>query len=120
MFGFLQALIIWLISAAALVGAVWGLVDAFKYPDSAFTNAGKQTKTVWLIIMGVAAVIAFVSMPPLPFGPNLFGFMGGGAIGLLGIAAIAVVIYYFVEVRPKVRGSNYGSGGRGNRANGGW
>ncbi|WP_084106536.1 DUF2516 family protein [Demequina sp. NBRC 110056] len=120
MFGFLQALVIWLISAGALVGSVWALIDAAKYPTTAFTNAGKQSKTIWLVIMGVAALIAFVSMPPLPFGPNVFGFGGGGALGLLGIAAIAVVIYYFVDVRPKVRQNNYGSGGRGNRSNGGW
>ncbi|GIG55001.1 DUF2516 family protein [Demequina activiva] len=120
MFGFLQALVVWLISAGALVGSIWALIDAVKYPDSAFVNAGKKSKALWLVLLGVAAVVAFVSMPPLPFGPNLFGFGGGGALGLLGIAAIAVVLYYFVDVRPKVRENNYGGGGRGNRANGGW
>ena len=119
MFGFLQALVVWLISAGALVGAVWAVIDAIKYPDSAFVNAGKKSKALWLVLLSVAALIAFVSMPPLPIGPNIFGFGGGGALGLLGIAAIAVVLYYFVDVRPKVREHRHGGGGRG-RSSGGW
>ena len=120
MFGTLQALVVWLISAAALAGSVWALIDSIKYPDSAFVNAGKKSKTLWVALLAVAALIAFVSMPPLPFGPNIFGFGGGGPLGLLGIAAIALVVYYFVDVRPKVRENNYGGGGRGNRSHGGW
>jgi len=118
-FAFLQELVIWIISAGALVGSIWAFVDAVRYPDQTFTNAGKKSKGIWLLILGAAAVVAFISMPPLPIGPNILGFGGGGALGLLGIASIAVVIYYFVDVRVKLRENNYGSGG-GGRSSGGW
>lgn len=111
-FGSLQAMIILAISVAALVAAIWALIDASRYPNPAYVNAGKKSKALWLVILGVAALIAFISLP-WPLGA------GGGIIGFLGIAAIIAVIYYFVDVRPKVSGSNYGSGGsRG--STGGW
>ncbi|WP_200806244.1 DUF2516 family protein [Demequina sp. NBRC 110052] len=95
LFASVQSLVVLALSVAALVGAVWGLIDASKYSNEAYVAAGKQTKTVWLAIMGVAAVIAFLSVPP-PIG------VGGGIVGFLGILAIVAVIVYFVEVKPKV------------------
>lgn len=112
MFDSLQALIILILSVAAFVGAIWGLIDATRYPDTAYVNAGKKSKVLWLVVLGAAALIAFISLP-WPLGG------GGGIIGFLGIAAMVAIIYYFVDVRPKVSGSNYGSGGsRG--STGGW
>ncbi|MFW2512785.1 DUF2516 family protein [Demequina sp. SO4-13] len=112
MFDTLQQLIILVISVAALVAAAWAFIDAFKYPNTAYVNAGKKSKTLWLVILGVAALIAFISLPR-PLGA------GGGIIGLLGIAAVIATIYYFVDVRPKVSGASPSSGGsRG--SSGGW
>ncbi|MFV0633905.1 DUF2516 family protein [Demequina sp.] len=108
MFSTLQHLIVLLLSVAALVGAIWALVDASKYSDGQYKNAGKNSKGMWLAILGVAALIAFISLP-WPLGG------GGGIGGLLGIAAIIAVIYYFVDVKPKVSGTS-GGGGRP----GGW
>lgn len=115
MFGFLQSLVVWIISAAALVGAIWAFIDATKHADSAYRSAGRNSKVLWLVILGVAAVVAFVSLPPLPFGPNILGFSGGGITWLLGIAAIVAVVFYFVDVRPKVSGHSGGG-----RSSGGW
>ncbi len=112
MFDSLQGLIILLISTAALIAAIWGLIDATKYSDGAYKNAGKNSKALWLIILGTAAVVAFISLPP-PLGA------GGGIIGLLGIAAVIAVVYYFVDVRPKVAGQGPGSSGP-RRSSGGW
>ncbi len=95
LFGSLQMLVTLALSVAALVGSVWALIDAAKYSNDAFVAAGKQTKTIWLVILGVAALIAFLSMP-YPLGG------GGGITGFLGIIAIVAVIYYFVDVRVKV------------------
>lgn len=108
----LQGLIILLISTAALIAAVWGLIDATKYPDQAYKSAGKNSKTLWLIILGAAALISFISLPP-PLG------RGGGILGLLGIASVVAVILYFVDVRPKVSGMAPGSRGP-RRPTGGW
>ena len=112
MFDSLQAMIVLAISVAALVAAVWALIDAIKYPDSAYVNAGKKSKVLWLVILGAAALVAFISLPR-PLGA------GGGIIGFLGIAAVIAVIYYVVDVRPKVSGASPSSGGsRG--SSGGW
>jgi hypothetical protein len=110
-FDTLQSIVIFALSTAALVGAIWALIDAMKFPDSAFVNAGKKSKVLWGVILGAAVVVAFVSLPP-PLG------RGGGVLGFLGIAAIFAVVFYFVDVRPKLRENNYGSG-RG-RSSGGW
>lgn len=112
MFDSLQAMIILAISVAALVAAIWALIDAIKYPDSAYVNAGKKSKVLWLVILGAAALVAFISLP-WPLGG------GGGIIGFLGIAAVIAVVYYFVDVRPKVSGFSSGSGGP-RRSAGGW
>ncbi|MDE0572251.1 DUF2516 family protein [Demequina sp. B12] len=114
MFGTLQHLIVFALSVAAFAGALWGLIDAIKYPDSTFQAAGKLNKTLWLLILGAASVVAFLALP-WPLGT------GGGIGGIMGIAAIVAVIVYFVDVRPKLQqfgGRNIG--GHGNRSQGGW
>ncbi len=114
MFGLLQNGLVLVISIAALAGAVWGLIDATQRPAQSFTAAGKWSKTIWLVILGVATVIAFLSLPR-PLGT------GGGIAGILGIAAVVAVVVYFVDVRPKLgdRGSG-GSGSTGRGSTGGW
>ncbi|WP_296665232.1 DUF2516 family protein [Demequina sp.] len=104
MFGFLQSMVVFAISAVALIGAIWGLIDAARRSPSAFTAAGKWSKTIWMVILGVATLIAFVSLP-WPLGG------GGGIAGILGIASVVAVIVYFVDVRPKLGGFGGGSGG---------
>ncbi|WP_062077092.1 DUF2516 family protein [Demequina globuliformis] len=113
MFGTLQQLIVFALSTAAFVGAIWGLIDAARRPNSAFQAAGKQSKTLWVVILAAATVVAFLALP-WPLGT------GGGIGGILGIAAVVAVIVYFVDVRPKV--SQYGGPPQGrNRMNqGGW
>lgn len=112
MFGTLQHLIILLLSVAVLVAAAWAFIDATRYPDSAYQHAGKKSKMLWLVILGVAAVVSFISLPA-PLGA------GGGVIGLFGIASVVAVAYYFVDVRPKVAGMSPGRGGS-QRSSGGW
>lgn len=94
-FAGLQALIILAISVVALVAAIVAVIHAARTPDGAFKAAGKQSKALWLVVMLAAALIAFVSLP-WPLGS------GGGTLGILGLVSLAAVIYYLVEVRPKV------------------
>ncbi|WP_062200259.1 DUF2516 family protein [Demequina salsinemoris] len=95
MFAFLQNLVIIVLSVAAFVGSVWALIDAAKYSNEAYVAAGKQTKPIWLGILGIAALIAFISVPA-PIG------IGSGIIGFFGLLSIVAVLVYFVEVRVKV------------------
>lgn len=102
LFASLQALIVLAISVAALVAAIVATIHAARTPEGAFKAAGKQSKTLWLIVMLAAAVIAFVSLP-WPLGS------GSGALGILGLVSLGAVIYYLVEVKPKVSGFSGGS-----------
>lgn len=84
---------------ALLVGAfvveAWAFIDAVRHPAAAYTAASKQTKPLWMIILGVALIIG----------------LGGVTqqIGLftsflaLPIVAFVAASIYLVDVRPKVR-----------------
>lgn len=90
---------------------LFALVDALRRPASAFTAEGKLTKPIWLIILGVAAALGFLSLP-----------IGGPNLGFIGLIAVVAAIVYLVDVRPRLqpygngRGRGTGSGGRP----GGW
>lgn len=112
MFGSLQHLVVLVLSVVVFIAAVWAFIDATRYSNAAYQNASKNSKTLWLVILGVATLIGFVSLP-WPIGA------GSGIIGLFGIAAVIAVVYYFVDVRPKVAGMSPGSGGP-RRSSGGW
>jgi hypothetical protein len=89
---------------AAFVVELWAFIDVIRRPAAAFLAAGKQTKPIWLIISGVAAVLGLA-----------FAFYGGITNFLAVVAFVAAAIYH-VDVRPKVKeyhnnkgnGSSYG------------
>ena len=76
----------------------WAFGDAIFRPTAAFPAAGKQTKPIWLIILGVAFLIGI-----------------GGAIGSLYLLSIFPIVafvaaaIYMVDVRPKVRSVKSGT-----------
>ena len=61
-FGSIQALIGLAFGVAALVLAVYGLVDALRHSPDAFTAAGKLSKNIWLGILGVAVALSFYTI----------------------------------------------------------
>ena len=68
---------------ATLALTLWALVDAALRPARAFVAAEKQTKNVWLAILVVAALAAYI---------RLFTFL-----------AIIAALVYFLDVRPAVK-----------------
>ena len=116
MFSGVQSLIVIVLSYAAFAGAVFALVDAIRAPQSAFTAAGKQNKTLWVVLLSIATLLLFVFLP-YPLGGN-----GGGIFGFLGLAASAAAIIYIVGVRPAIAPFRNTGGGRGPRSGGtgGW
>jgi hypothetical protein len=88
------------LAIAAFVVEVWAFVDAIRRPARAFLSAGKQTKQIWLIILGVASVIGLAIAA---YGTGL------SIIGILPIAAFVAAAIYLADVRPKVR--EIGGGG---------
>ena len=91
------------LSIAALCVEVWAFVDAIRRPAPAFVAAGKQTKPLWLVILGVAAVIGLWSSTL--GGPNL--------VSLFPIVAFVAAAIYLADVRPKVREFRGGSSSSG-------
>jgi hypothetical protein len=83
----------WALLVAAFVVEAWAFIDAIRHPRAAFVAAGKQTKPLWLIILGVAFVIGI-----------------GGALdqlsvfSILPIVAFVAAAIYLADVRPKIRG----------------
>ncbi len=115
MFSFLQFLVVAVISYAAFGAGVWALIDASRRSNVAFVNAGKQTKTLWIVILAVATALLFISLP-FPLGS------GSGPLGIIGLAAAVVVIIYHVGVKPALgpHGRGPSGGGRSTRNTGGW
>ena len=99
------------LAVAAFIVEAWALVDAIVRPKAAFATAaamsdnaaGRLTKPIWLIILGVAFVI------------GLYSAAYGGAVGFLSVLAFVAAAVYLAGVRPKVR--EYSK--RGNRTSSG-
>jgi len=85
-------LFFWVLLLAAFVVEAWAFIHALTQPAAAFTAAGKQTKPLWLVILGVAFVIGI-----------------GGAVGYLALLSLFPIIafvaaaIYLVDVRPKLK-----------------
>ena len=71
---------------------LWAFIDAAIRPKQAFVATGKQTKQLWLIILGVAAVIGLAG-----------AVYGVGPTSILPVAAFVAAAIYLADVRPKVR-----------------
>jgi hypothetical protein len=80
------------IGLAAFVVEAWAFIDAIGRPAQAFVATGKQTKQLWLIILGVAAVVGLY-----------FGVFGFGVVQILPVAAFVAAAIYLADVRPKVK-----------------
>jgi len=89
------------LAVAAFGVETWAFIDAIIRPAQAYTAAGKQTKPIWMIILGVAFVL------------GLYSAAYGGVTGFLSVAAFVAAAVYLVDVRPKVRGIRSGSSSNG-------
>jgi hypothetical protein len=86
------------LAVAAFVVEAWAFVDAVTRPRQAYTAVGKQTKPIWLIILGVAFVI------------GLYTALYSGVTQILSVAAFVAAAIYLADVRPKVKEFRRGSG----------
>jgi Protein of unknown function (DUF2516) len=88
----------WALAAAAFICEAWAFIDAITRPAQAFVATGKQTKQLWLIILGVAAVVGLSGVA-----------FGIGVTSILPVAAFVAAAIYLADVRPKVREFKGGS-----------
>lgn len=88
------------LALAAFVVEMWAFIDAITRPASSFVAAGKRTKPLWLVILGVSAAIG---LGYAVYVRNL------SVIQILPVAAFVAAAVYLTDVRPKVK--QMGSGG---------
>ncbi len=86
------------LAIAAFGVEAWAFVDAIGRPAQAFPAAGKQTKPIWLIILGVAFVLGLY-----------MAIYGLGVSLLLAVIAFVAAAIYLADVRPKVKEYRRGS-----------
>jgi hypothetical protein len=66
----------------------WAFVDAVSHKPEVFEAAGKQTKTMWLVILGIALAAHMLIWHP---------------IHLINLVGAVASIVYLVDVRPALR-----------------
>jgi hypothetical protein len=89
------------LAMVAFIVEAWAFIDAITRPAQAFVAAGKQSKKIWLIILGVAFVL------------GLYAAAYGGVTGILSVAAFVAAAIYLADVRPKVKEFRGGSSSSG-------
>jgi hypothetical protein len=92
-FGQTRSLVATALTIGALAMLITAFIDALRAPAPAFESAGKLTKNIWLIILGVAAAATFAIFDVL---------------NILGIIAVVAGAVYLVDVRPAVRAAGGG------------
>lgn len=90
--GSIQNIIFLLIVVAIFAFTVVGLISSLLYSDEMYRAADKRTKKFWCLILGAAALVGFLAMPPLSAMPMF-----------LTIIALIAVAVYWVDVRPALR-----------------
>ncbi len=94
-FAAFQGGLLLLLTLGGLGIMVFALVDALRIRAEAFPAAGKLTKNIWLVILGIALAA------------NLALF---NILSIFGIAGVIAAAVYLLDVRPAVRQVG---GGRG-------
>lgn len=87
-----QTFVFFAITIAAFIFQLAALIDSLRYSGEVYRAADKRTKVFWTVLLGIAAAVGFLAMPPMSFMPMF--------ISLLGFVAAAV---YFVDVRKALR-----------------
>lgn len=98
----LQYVVMLLFFVAILVLSAWALIDALRRPPQAFVSAGKRTKNFWGAVLGVATVVAFLSVP-----------LGLGFPQFLGLLSAVAAVVYLVDVKPAIEPYSRRRGPRG-------
>ena len=76
-------LIIWIVFA---ILKVWAFIDCLRQRADAFPAVQRQTKTLWVILTGIAALTGLVFDP----------------LGIVGIAGVVVALIYLFEIKPRI------------------
>jgi hypothetical protein len=84
----IQNWILLLATLALFAVEAWAFIDALTHSEQEYQAADKQSKKMWLILLGVALAAHMVFWHP---------------IHLLNIAGAVAALVYLVDVRPALR-----------------
>ncbi len=91
-----QNIIVTILWVAALGAEIFAFVDAVRHRPDAFVAAGKRTKNFWVIVLGVAIAVTFVT----------------NVLSMLGVIAFVAAAVYLADVRPALAHLGGRGGGR--------
>ncbi len=94
-----QTWVAYLLSLGSLVAQVFALADAIRQPGLSYVAAGKRTKPIWLVILGVSLAVGFLHFPRNP-------------LSFFNVIAVVAAVLYIVDVRPALRQLRGGSSNR--------
>ena len=83
----LQSLIDIVLFGLFAVIKVWAFIDCVRQPERAFPAVGRQSKLLWLILTGIAALVQLTYTNP---------------IHLVNIAGLVIAMVYLFDVKVKV------------------
>ncbi|MEY9214707.1 DUF2516 family protein [Thermobifida halotolerans] len=86
------ALLFKVIYLATFVTSLYGLIEAVRTPAAAFPAMDKQTKGLWVGLLGAGTVVSLAALM--------------GAFAFLTILALAAALIFLIDVRPAVRSIN--------------
>ena len=71
--------------------------DALRYSAAHYPAAGKRTRNLWLVLLGLTLVVALI--------------MWTSALGLLNLVGTVIALVYLFDVRPALQQVRGGGGG---------
>ncbi|MFT4127372.1 MAG: DUF2516 family protein [Gordonia sp. (in: high G+C Gram-positive bacteria)] len=86
-----QRIIVLAIWAGSVFAAVLALLHAVVQRPDAFTAVDRQSKLIWVSILGAATIVM-----------TFFGVLSAGITGILALAGLVAVLVYLVDVRKRV------------------
>lgn len=104
-FGQGHSLVAVVLTVAALGFVAYAFIDALRAPATSYTSAGKLTKNIWLLILGVALAANFAIF---------------NALSIFGIVGVVAASVYMVDVRPAVQQGRGRRGGTNEGPYGPW
>lgn len=87
MVDFVQGTVTLALWALFLIIKGFAFIDCLRRPAAAFPAVSRQTKTLWLVITGLAAVT---------------GLLPGFTLHLIGLAGLVVALVYLFDVRQRI------------------